>query len=163
MNAGRCSICDTPLSGMRSNAVYCSRKCKGVASERRRVRDDAARYQRERDHRRAYAVRYSLEKPSVGRASRARRKAMARQAGIFLVTARDWDRLCVRHHHRCFYCVAREPLTMDHVIPIIRGGRHSIGNLVPACVSCNSSKSRRFIMEWRAASAGRRSVALEAV
>lgn len=38
---------------------------------------------------------------------------------------------------------------MDHIIPVIRGGNHSIGNLTPACASCNASKNHRTVMEWR--------------
>lgn len=36
----------------------------------------------------------------------------------------------------------RQPLaaTVDHVIPRSRGGTHSLGNLVIACVPCNSAK-----------------------
>lgn len=144
------------MAHKRVGAVYCSRSCKSMAGSRRRDAEqpgrDAERYVKERDRRIAYAVRYGQVRPEVGKASRARRKALARKAGVLSVTARDWRRLCARHDHRCFYCHARPArLTMDHIIPIIRGGRHSIGNLIPACVSCNSSKSRRFIMEWRVA------------
>jgi hypothetical protein len=49
----------------------------------------------------------------------------------------------------CFYCGAKTNIHLDHVIPVSRGGRHSIGNLVPACKSCNSKKSDRLIMEMR--------------
>jgi 5-methylcytosine-specific restriction endonuclease McrA len=124
-----------------------------MAGSKRRDAEDptrnARRYQAERERRRAYAAEYDKRRPEVGRAARAKRKALARSAGVLQVSGRDWRRLCARYNWRCFYCDEAAHLTMDHVIPIIRGGRHSIGNLVPACVSCNSSKSRRFITEWR--------------
>lgn len=44
----------------------------------------------------------------------------------------------------CHYCGKRFPvasLTMDHVVPVARGGRSAKGNLVPACQACNRSKS----------------------
>ncbi len=44
----------------------------------------------------------------------------------------------------CHYCGKRFPaeaLTMDHVIPVARGGRSAKGNVVPACTACNRSKS----------------------
>lgn len=157
-----CAQCGRSMAHKRAGAVYCSRTCKVRASDMRRGRDDATRYQSERERRRAYAIRYGQERPEVGRAARNKRKALKRNAGVFPVSGREWRRLCERHGNVCFYCKAPEPLTMDHVIPIIRGGRHSIGNLIPACVSCNSSKSRRFIMEWRVAQ-GRGHSALEAV
>ena len=49
----------------------------------------------------------------------------------------------------CIYCGSSKRITIDHIIPLARGGRHSIGNLAPACHSCNSRKSARFITEWK--------------
>ena len=43
----------------------------------------------------------------------------------------------------CFYCrqhVGRLHLTMDHVVPLSRGGRSNKGNVVPACKECNNKK-----------------------
>lgn len=44
---------------------------------------------------------------------------------------------------RCHYCSGRfapDELTMDHVIPVARGGRSVKGNVVPACTACNRAK-----------------------
>ena len=49
----------------------------------------------------------------------------------------------------CFYCGTKSQIELDHVIPIARGGQHSIGNLVAACRACNGSKGSKTIMEWR--------------
>lgn len=49
----------------------------------------------------------------------------------------------------CTYCGSSERITVDHVIPLSRGGLHSIGNLTPACLSCNASKGAQTVMEWR--------------
>jgi 5-methylcytosine-specific restriction endonuclease McrA len=43
----------------------------------------------------------------------------------------------------CQYCGRRFPasqLTMDHVIPLARGGTSAPGNIVPACSACNRDK-----------------------
>jgi 5-methylcytosine-specific restriction endonuclease McrA len=47
----------------------------------------------------------------------------------------------------CFYC-GRSGGTVDHVVPLSRGGQHAEGNLVPACRSCNSSKGDKLLIEW---------------
>ena len=42
--------------------------------------------------------------------------------------------------HRCVYCGTGMPLaeaTLDHVVPMARGGRSQPGNLVVACAPCN--------------------------
>lgn len=79
------------------------------------------------------------------------RKRRAQKAGgdSRVVTERDWLRLCARYDGRCAYCGGAGPLTQDHVIPLRRGGRHAIGNLLPACGTCNGSKGTRLLVEWR--------------
>lgn len=49
----------------------------------------------------------------------------------------------------CAKCAQPGPSTIDHIIPVSRGGTHSIGNLQPLCKSCNSRKNNRVMMEWR--------------
>lgn len=51
----------------------------------------------------------------------------------------------------CHYCgrqVAPAELTLDHVVPLVRGGRSSKGNCVPACKECNSHKQDLLPTEW---------------
>ena len=53
----------------------------------------------------------------------------------------------------CHYCHERFPpaeLTMDHLIPLVRGGRSTKGNIVPACKVCNSKKKYALPWEWEA-------------
>jgi len=43
----------------------------------------------------------------------------------------------------CHYCGGRfksSELTMDHIVPVARGGRSTRGNVVPCCKDCNSRK-----------------------
>lgn len=144
-----CAQCGRPMEGKRAGAIYCTKACKNRACDLRRGRDDAARYLKERERRIAYATAYAKANPQVGQRAKRRRKAQIAGAGTFRVSARDWRRLCLRYGDRCAYCRKRGALTMDHILPISRGGRHSIGNLIPACASCNASKNDRTIMEWR--------------
>jgi len=54
---------------------------------------------------------------------------------------------------RCYYCGRQYPpahLTMDHVVPLIRGGKTTRGNIVPACQECNRKKKYLLPMEWEA-------------
>ena len=49
----------------------------------------------------------------------------------------------------CAYCGATErPLQRDCVLPISRGGRYTLGNVVPACRSCNTSKCNGEVTAW---------------
>jgi 5-methylcytosine-specific restriction protein A len=58
----------------------------------------------------------------------------------------------------CHYCgrqVGAKALTMDHLVPLIRGGRSVRGNTVPACKDCNSKKQSLLPWEWDEYLAGR--------
>ncbi len=51
----------------------------------------------------------------------------------------------------CWYCgqkVGFKNLTMDHVIPLARGGRSTKDNLVPSCKECNIKKKSSLPVEW---------------
>jgi 5-methylcytosine-specific restriction protein A len=50
----------------------------------------------------------------------------------------------------CHHCGGKFPpkeLTMDHLVPIIRGGRSAKGNLVPSCKTCNTERKHRLPFE----------------
>jgi len=51
----------------------------------------------------------------------------------------------------CYYCrkkVKPKDLTMDHIVPIIRGGKSTKGNVVPVCKECNDKKKYFLPLEW---------------
>lgn len=48
-----------------------------------------------------------------------------------------------RDHHRCQYCGTTKRLTLDHLMPRSKGGKHSWDNVVTACEKCNSFKGSR--------------------
>jgi 5-methylcytosine-specific restriction protein A len=51
----------------------------------------------------------------------------------------------------CYYCrrhVGVPLLTMDHIVPLGRGGRSVRGNVVPACKDCNTRKKSLVPVEW---------------
>lgn len=49
----------------------------------------------------------------------------------------------------CHYCGKPKSNTVDHVVPLSRGGTNEITNLVPACGRCNSRKGNKLISEWK--------------
>jgi 5-methylcytosine-specific restriction endonuclease McrA len=49
----------------------------------------------------------------------------------------------------CAYCGATGvPLQRECVLPISRGGRYTLANVVPACRSCNASKCNDEVTSW---------------
>lgn len=147
--------CAGSMEGKRSHAVYCSRDCKTKASDQRRKDDgrsvarDRARYPQEAERRRAETMEYLRKHPEKMRAVRRRRKGQLK-AESFEFTERDWARMVTRYRHCCAYCKKRSVvLHREHVIPLARGGRHSVGNIVPACPPCNFRKRTKLLSEWR--------------
>jgi len=55
-----------------------------------------------------------------------------------------------RDRHTCQYCgMTSHDLTIDHIVPRHRGGRHEWENLVAACRACNHRKGAKTLTEAR--------------
>jgi hypothetical protein len=64
------------------------------------------------------------------------------------LTAEQWAALTAAWGG-CAYCLAGDrPLQKDCVLPISRGGRYTVDNVVPACSSCNASKCNDEVTGW---------------
>ena len=75
--------------------------------------------------------RYAREKNAVGN-----------------ITAKEWRELKKRHNYTCLCCKRKEPeikLTLDHVIPLSKGGTNTIDNAQPLCDTCNKRKGNKMI------------------
>ena len=49
----------------------------------------------------------------------------------------------------CCYCKSQHnKLTIEHLVPIVKGGTNIILNLFGACSKCNSSKGTKYFLEW---------------
>lgn len=55
-------------------------------------------------------------------------------------TAAEWAAKQTEDGGLCAYCRTASGTTKDHVVPVSLGGSDAIGNIVPACGPCNSSK-----------------------
>lgn len=53
--------------------------------------------------------------------------------------------IMIRDKFRCGYCESKENLTIDHVVPISKGGKSTWENSVTACKPCNSSKGNKLL------------------
>lgn len=82
---------------------------------------------------------------SVDEATVKRERAKARE----LRKTRWWQQKTASG--KCYYCdkkVAYKNITMDHLVPIARGGRSTKDNLVPSCKECNTQKKTLLPIEW---------------
>jgi 5-methylcytosine-specific restriction endonuclease McrA len=115
-----CPECNAPIVDKPRHTLYCSARCSDRA----------------------------WRKSTNGLAHQHRRRNALAGVETRLVTERDIARLSDRQDGACCYCGEVRKLTVEHIIPIKREGRHAIGNLALACGPCNSSKSSRLLSEW---------------
>jgi 5-methylcytosine-specific restriction endonuclease McrA len=76
----------------------------------------------------------------------AKRRSKVRQCGSF--SQKEWDALKSEYEYTCLCCLKREPkikFTVDHVVPIARGGSNTIENIQPLCMPCNAKKHDKII------------------
>lgn len=82
------------------------------------------------------------------RARASRRRARRVAASGSDLTDAQWFAI-LEQWQRCAYCGAEgAALQKDCVLPISRGGRYTVDNVVPACRSCNASKCNDEVTSW---------------
>lgn len=62
-----------------------------------------------------------------------------------------YRKLSRRHGQNCYYCknYLDGDFHFDHLVPISRGGEHTLDNIVLACMQCNQEKYNKTIEEYR--------------
>jgi 5-methylcytosine-specific restriction protein A len=55
----------------------------------------------------------------------------------------DWLLLCQEYGHRCLSCGKGGKLSVDHVVPLAKGGTNDLSNIQPLCLRCNQRKGTR--------------------
>lgn len=139
-----CERCGAIFTPKQSTSALCSRLCSRRAT-----------YSRYRKERVAASAAWARANPELRRAVAAQYKATRRtweqlNPDSVGVDSHEWRRLVRRYRHLCAYCGGNEDgIHMDHVIPLSRGGRHAIGNVLPACQRCNLTKGAKLVAEWK--------------
>ena len=93
------------------------------------------------------ALRWARKNPEKKMEIEKRRRARKMNNGGNF-TKEEWKQIKEKYNNTCLRCNKKEPeikLTVDHVLPISKGGRHEKGNIQPLCLSCNSGKKDKHI------------------
>jgi 5-methylcytosine-specific restriction endonuclease McrA len=129
------------------NAVCRKNYAKNLEQSRANRRERVRRwYTKHPEKARAATRAWSITHPEAKRLSENKRRVMKLGNGVFAILPKEINKLLSSD---CNNCGTNESITLDHIIPVSRGGRHSIGNLQSLCRFCNSSKNSKTIMEWR--------------
>jgi len=82
------------------------------------------------------------------RVARQKRRAAIRKNGNNTLTFEQVLKLFDGHPY-CEYCNRTDvKLTIDHIVPISKGGQNCLGNVTIACETCNFSKGSKLLEEW---------------
>lgn len=126
-----CKICEKALGATAKQKRVC-RACRTTLNAKR-------------------AVRLYRKNPIKARLTAARqhnrRKARLRSLASPGVTLLEWSAIVEYFGGCCAYCLSRAT-SVDHLVPISRGGLDAPDNVVPACRSCNSSKNAKSLLQW---------------
>lgn len=144
------------------------RRAKAVASTKRYLRNNP-------EYRKAARKRWKLKNPELWAAYKAKsrlkhrdkalaksrehyrknkakymeydRKRRARLAGCEIndFTDEQWPVVLAVFGGRCAYCGCGGTMTVDHIIPLSKGGNHTVRNIAPACIECNRSKYNKVL------------------
>ena len=127
-------------------------QCRGYVNPEKQNKASRKWQRKNPDKVKAWAKRWRDNNPDKVRLFSQKRDFRKRNAeGDF--TLGEWNSKLEEYNYRCAYCgceLDTDIITIDHVIPISRGGPNYIENLVPACRSCNSKKHTKTADEFLA-------------
>ena len=93
------------------------------------------------ERRREISRNWAARNPDTLLVNNHKRRARKAAAPVNDFTAAQWREIKEAYGHRCVYCGRKmERLSQDHIIPLSKGGSHTVSNVVPACLSCNKKK-----------------------
>ena len=142
------------------NKMYRDTHKEKIQKHREEHRDDAKKYyQDHKDKLNKYSAIYQQTpkgKIAIKNTHHKRSQLKNKTAKKDQPTAEQWEKIIDSQGGRCAICKCEfmdsNLPTMDHIVPLSKGGSHSSDNLQALCVSCNSSKhdtiDYEYIQSW---------------
>jgi 5-methylcytosine-specific restriction endonuclease McrA len=145
-----CDFCggifkDKPSSVKRKTKHFCCQNCyaeycKTVPFSKSNAYKGV---RKEGEKKQVYHRNYCAKHPDKIAHLKARRYAREKGAeGSHTLT--EWESLKKQFNYRCAICGEIKPLTIDHIIPLSKGGSDYISNIQPLCRNCNSKKNNKL-------------------
>ena len=94
-----------------------------------------------------YLANHPEKRKEQSKLSKHRREAKQKLLP-FSFTGKEWNICRGSFNNKCCYCGKETDLQQDHFVPLAKNGEYTKNNIVPACPSCNVSKSDKDFFEW---------------
>lgn len=113
-------------------------------------------YKENKEYAKEYNKQYREDNPEVYRLHTQKRNIVKDNLPNTLNNV-EWNKIMEDFNHSCAYCGISEGdhlkkwgeiLHREHFIALSNGGGYEVGNIIPSCRSCNSSKRSRDFFEW---------------
>jgi 5-methylcytosine-specific restriction endonuclease McrA len=147
-----CKECDRLSSeGYRKTQAYRSSYSERVSSpahkeKKRQYLRSYEKTERRKEYKREY------RRTEVGLAAKKRRhqkrRALSKQLHSAQWSFSEWSNVLARFDNSCAYCGIKSSVELDHFIPVAHGGSNCLGNIVPSCKRCNTSKRDNDPVLW---------------
>ena len=163
-----CNYCKKEVQEEHFNQQRCSEKCKNGAKlqsqkkyklskkgnisnqkwvQSKRRKENERNYRRKEDYKEQNRKRVRrFNKTLKGKILKAnmdaKRRSYLKNNGKF--TLIEWKNKLKEFNYRCVNCGTDKNLTIDHIIPLSKGGSNKISNIQPLCGLCNSKKSNKL-------------------
>lgn len=118
-------------------------------------------YQEHKEHKRLVALEWGRKNKEKRKIIKDRWRAKNRERTNFLTRRYIYRKKNAAGSHTleqiqklysqaklCIYCNINKPDTIDHLVPLSRGGSNDVSNLVAVCRSCNSKKGNKMLYEF---------------
>lgn len=105
------------------------------------------RYEKVKEHHKILTRRWKQEHKEERNVSWQERRAK-KLSLEYTLDSKQWEQIKSYFNNKCCYCGKEAKLTQDHFIPLSKDGEYTHNNIVPCCLSCNSSKNEKDFFEW---------------
>lgn len=119
------------------------KECHARDKKKRYKEDSEYRAIQQRASSKTNAKRYATEE---GRYKNLLAVQKHRAAGSLSIE--QWFYILKLFNNECAYCGSKDSIEQEHIISVNKSGKTSLGNIVPACRSCNASKKDNDLFDW---------------